>query len=62
MKINDEGFFESAKGATGVHVKRVKGRWQYRSGGPKGHLLASGMAPGEFCKSFWFRDDYEGDA
>lgn len=62
MKINAEGFFESAKGVTGVHARQVRGRWQYRSGGPKGALLASGASPAEFVKRFWLRDDFKGEA
>lgn len=59
MKINADGFFESAKGVTGVHAAKVRGRWQYRAG-KGGDLLASGMEPVAFMKSFWFREDFEG--
>lgn len=59
MFINDKGFFESDKAETSVYAMRARGgRWQYRAGGPKGHLIASGMEPAAFVKSFWYRDDY----
>lgn len=62
MRINDKGYFESDKGATGVYAKRTRGRWQYRMNGPKGTILASGMSPAEFVRSFWHRDDYQESA
>lgn len=44
----------------GVFMVSTTRRVQYRMGGPKGQLLASGMTPSEFAKRFWFRDDVEG--
>lgn len=58
MKLNNRNEFESTKGATGVFAKKVRGRWQYRT--ESGALLASGMEPAQFVKSFWMRDDFEG--
>ena len=57
MKLIDNQFV-SAKGPTGVIAKKVRGRWQYRT--ESGNLLASGMEPAAFVKSFWMRDLEEG--
>lgn len=57
MKLIDNQFV-SAKGPTGVFAKKARGRWQYRT--ESGNLLASGMEPAAFVKSFWMRDDFEG--
>lgn len=63
MKLDQYGQFvnlRTGKGA-GVWATKVKGRWQYRMGPLKGDaLLASGMEPAAFVKSFWYRDDFEG--
>jgi hypothetical protein len=57
VKLIDNQFV-SAKGPTGVFAKKARGRWQYRT--ESGNLLASGMEPAAFVKSFWMRDDFEG--
>lgn len=53
--------FVTDRGPTNVYAKRTpRGRWQYRMGGTtaKHDLLASGMTPAAFVRSFWMRDDY----
>lgn len=64
MRLTDTGeFYNIAKErGTGVYATKKGSRWQYRSGDPKGKLVASGMTPASFVKSFWMRDDFEGDA
>lgn len=55
-------FFNTEKGREmSIFAKQTKGgRWQYRMGSHTGKVIASGMAPGAFVKSFWMRDDFEG--
>lgn len=61
LKIDEDGRFISGDCALGVWAKQnSKGRWFYRIG-PSWNdtLVASGLAPAKFAKSFWFRDDFE---
>lgn len=44
----------------GIHAKQNRaGRWQFRMGDAKGKLIASGITPAEFARTFWYRDDFE---
>lgn len=60
LTIKDNYFFDTTKDRViDVYAKQTRaGRWQYRAG-KNGHMLASGMAPAEFAKSFWYRDDFQ---
>lgn len=62
MHLDENNQFVSAKGPTGVYAtKTPKGRWQFRMGSLKSDtLLASGITPAQFVKSFWYRDDFQG--
>lgn len=59
MRLDNDGqFWNIAKNAgTGVYATQKRGRWQYRTA--SGNLLASGMAPAAFVKSFWYRNDFQ---
>lgn len=57
---NDEFYNLDKDKPMGVHAKQNRaGRWQFRIGDSKGKMIASGMTPAEFARSFWFRDDFQ---
>lgn len=58
MKLDTNNQFVTLEGkALGVYVHRAKnGRYRYRM--QNGTILASGMPPTGFVKSFWGRDDF----
>ncbi len=64
LTIKDNYFHDTAKNrALSVHAKQNRaGRWQFRMGDAKGKMLASGITPAEFAKSFWYRDDFAEEA
>lgn len=61
LTIRNEYFYDTVKDRPlGVFAgKTSAGRWQFRMGDAKGKVLASGMAPAEFARIFWYRDDFE---
>lgn len=60
LTIKNEHFYDTVKDKViDVHAKQTRaGRWQYRAG-RGGKVIASGMAPAEFARSFWYRDDFQ---
>ena len=61
ITIRDNEFYNLDKDTPmGVHAKQSRaGRWQFRMSDAKGKMVASGMAPAEFARTFWLRDDFE---
>lgn len=62
ITLSVEGqFFNTEKDREmGIFAKQTKGgRWQYRMDSLKGGLVASGMEPAAFVKSYWMRDDFQ---
>ena len=60
ITIKDNYFHDTSKDrALSVYANQNRaGRWQFRMGDAKGKVIASGITPAEFAKSFWFRDDF----
>ena len=60
ITIRDNEFYNLDKDKPmGIHAKQNRaGRWQFRMGDSKGKMIASGMTPAEFARTFWHRDDY----
>ena len=57
LTIKDGHFFDLKKNQPlSVSAKHVRGRWQYRM--ESGKLIASGVSPSEFARTFWHRDDF----
>jgi len=56
---NDEFYNLDKDKPMGVHVKKNRaGRWQFRMNDAKGKMIASGITPEEFARTFWYRDDF----
>ena len=59
MRLDANGQFVSGDKPLSVFAKQNRaGRWQFRMESHKGKLIASGMTPAQFAKSFWYRDDF----
>lgn len=60
LTIKDDHFYDTVKDTPlSVHAKQNRaGRWQFRIGDSKGKMIASGMTPAEFARTFWYRDDF----
>ena len=62
LTLDNAGQFVTVEGKQlGIfaHKKVSRGRARYQYRDASGALYASGMGPGEFVKSFWFRDDFD---
>lgn len=56
---NDEFYNLDKDKPMDIHAKQNRaGRWQFRVGDSKGKMIASGITPVEFARTFWYRDDY----